>query len=554
MVTRRDFLKTVAAAGTASLAQPSVTRALPGRSAADHFAVHPFVESNPDAVFIMRTNVPDKYDAVAKKNAGLDFGRSVFVPSDASGIPITNKIVVKGNLKTANPDRYDHDLIMSHTSDAIFTEGILEGMKELGIEGGNIYLREVNRPEDFSREPFGYAAMCERVGASLRLDLSPTVTNLKEGDDYTWVDVPDGQFYFRMPYLEPINTPGSWLMNISKFKAHGMCLTLCTKNLQGCVVHNYQQFCADYKATMSVNPRDIRGDAYDVIKANFDRHLEMGVPRWDKPGTNFNSGIGMETWVTRTLDNLSVTPTGLHIIEGIYGRDGQGNNDVGPNPTDQPHTFNATGVSTTGKAWDWMSNIIVFGKDPYRVDIIGHWLGGHEPGNVGLFHCAIDRGMSDALDPSLIPVYEWKADGTATRMPLTSFEQTPLLTYYLCRNYDGQTEHIYHLCNEPFDYGTVTGVAQPAVPERPEAAVLDQNFPNPFNPYTAISYGMPEAGHARLEVFNSAGQLVDVLVDGYRQAGSHMATWNANGSASGTYFYRFRFNGHSLTRKMTLVR
>jgi len=554
MINRREFIKTAALTGTSTLAAPLVTRALPDRAAADYFTVHPFIEENPEAVFIMRTSVENKYDIEAKKNAGLDFGRSVFVPGDSTGIPITTEIAVKGNLKTADPDRYDHDLIMSHTSDAWFTEGVLEGMKELGIKGEQLHLREVNQPDDFSRMPFGYADMCERVGADLRLDLAPSVSSLTEGEDFNWIEVPDGIFYRRIPYLEPINTPGSWLMNISKFKAHGMGLTLCCKNLQGSVAHNYQAFCTAYKGSMSVNPRDLHGDAYDVIKVNFDRHLEAGVPRWDKPGTSFNSGIGMETWVTRTLDNLSVQHAGLHIIEGIYGRDGQGNGDYGPNPTDQEHEFNSTGVSTTGKSWDFMSNILIFGKDPYSVDIVGHWLGGHEPGNMGLFHCAIDRGMSTALDPMQIPVYLWEADGTATRVDLTSFERTPLLTYYLCRDYDGQTEHIYHLCDEPYDYGIATGVNERSVSAVPDAFVLNQNHPNPFNPLTSISYTVPKAGNTRLEVFNSAGQLVDVLVDGYRRAGTHLASWNAENNAAGTYFYRLRFEDFTRTKKMVLVK
>lgn len=552
MFTRREFIKT-AAAGAGALAMPLVAKAVPGRASSSYFTVHPFIEAHPEAVFIMKTSVDNKYNDEAKKAAGLAFGRSVFLPSDATGIPLSSAIAVKGNLKTANPDSFPHDLIMSHTIDAVFTEGILESMKELGIQSGQISLREVNRPQDFSRAPFGFKSMCERVGASLRLDLEPAVASLVAGRDYNWVEVPDGIFYKRLPYLEPICTPGSWLLNIAKFKAHGMGLTLCTKNLQGSVAHNYQAFCTDYKGTMSVDAADLHTNAYDVIKVNFDRHKAAGVPRWDKPGTNFNSGIGMETWVTRTLDNISVQKAGLHIIEGIYGRDGQGNGDYGPNPVEGTHTFNATGVSTTAKAWDWMSNIIVFGKDNFRVDIIGHWLGGHEPGNMGLFHCAIDRGMSNVLNPKSIPVYLWSPDGTAERVDLETLERTPLLTYYLCRNYNGQTEHIYHLCNEPFDYSSVA-VNEPAIAGHPEAILLTQNYPNPFNPTTTISYSIPRNGNVRLEVYNGAGQLVDVLVDGYRVAGSHMAVWNTGNHAAGTYFYRLRFGGFAETRKMTLLK
>ena len=550
MITRRDFLKT-AAVGTTGLS--ATIRALASTSVtSDYFGLHPFIDQHPEAVFIMKTNVVDKMDAEAKLQAGLAFGRTVFVPRDESGIPITTSIPVKPNMKTADPFTYDMKDIISHVADPYFVEGVLGGMKELGIAGSQFHLREVNRPEHYG-VPYGFSGVAERLGADIRLDQSPNVSSLKVGTDFNWVDVPDGIFYKKIPYLEPINVPGTWLLNISKFKAHGMGLTLCCKNLQGTVTHDYQQFCAAYNASMNINYTYAQANWKTVVKESFERHLAAGVPRWDRPGQDFNSGIGMETWITRTLDSLSVTPAGLHIIEGIYGRDGQGNSDYGPNPQDQPHDFDSTGVSSDGKAWDWMSNVIIFGKDPFRVDIIGYWLGAHEPGNIGLFHCAIDRGMSTALNPHRIPVYLWE-NGAANLVKLDSLERTPLLTYYLARTYNNQTEPIYHLMNEPFDYSSVTGVNEPAAPDSPEAFVLYQNHPNPFNPFTSIEYRLPSSGYARLEVYNLSGQLVDVLVSGYRSAGSHMAVWNTGNHASGTYFYRFTYGGFSQTKKMVLVR
>ena len=106
----------------------------------------------------------------------------------------------------------------------------------------------------------------------------------------------------------------------------------------------------------------------------------------------------METWAQRTLDNLSVTDTGLCVIEGLYAR--------------------------SGPEEDIMANVLLFGKDPFRVDIIGHWLGGHEPGNLGFFHGALDRGLCDVLNPMDIPVYRWES-GMATQTWLTDFERIP---------------------------------------------------------------------------------------------------------------------------------
>jgi hypothetical protein len=552
MLSRRQFIASLAAAGAGAAVNPIRALASRQQSSAAYFGLHPFIDAHPEAVFIMKTNVDEKMNTDAKKAAGLAFGRSVFVPRDSGGIPINISIPVKPNIKTADPNTYKIENIISHTTDAWFVEGVFEGMKELGISGSQFHIREVTRPSAWKAH--GYVDMAARVGADLRLDLEPAVSSLKAGRDFNWVNVPNGVHYKRIPYLEPINTPNTWQMNISKFKAHGMGLTLCCKCIQGSVAHNYQQFCADWGASMSITQDDRVTGAYDTIKKNFERHLAGGVPRWDKPsGNTFNGGLGMETWVTRTLDNISVSNYGIHIMEGIYGRDGQGNGDYGPNPVDQNHVFDSVGVSKTGKAWDWMSNVIVFGKDIFRVDIIGHWLGGHEAGNMGLFHCAIDRGLSTVLNPRKIPVYLWD-NGTATLTPLESLTQTPLLTYYLCRNYNGQTEKIYHLLNEPFDYNKFSTGVNESAEVKPDAFVLHQNRPNPFNPYTSIEYVMPRDGWVRLEVYNANGQLASVLVDGWRAKGSHMAVWNANGSASGTYLYRFRCGDFTRTGKMVLLK
>ncbi len=195
-----------------------------------------------------------------------------------------------------------------------------------------------------------------------------------------------------------------------------------------------------------------------------------------------------------------------------------------------------------------MSNIIIFGKNQYNIDIIGHWLAGHEPGNMGLFHMALDFGLNSYLNPFDIPVYDWSSDGKATLTPLDNFDKTPLLTYYLQK--DGET--YWHMMDEPYSYEPVS--VESNKDAKPEAMVLGQNHPNPFNPYTSIEFRIPSAGNTRLEVYNMAGQRIDVLADGFHPAGNHMAVWNTNNHSSGTYFYRLTWNGHSETKKMLLMK
>ena len=141
MFTRRRFIQTIAVTGTAAIAEP--IRALTSRTQAStgYFGLHQFIESHPEAVFIMLTNVDQKMNAEAKKAAGLAFGRSVFVPKDSTGIPTNISIPVKPNLKTADPKVYPIADIIGHVADPFFVEGMFEGMKELGISGSQFHIR-----------------------------------------------------------------------------------------------------------------------------------------------------------------------------------------------------------------------------------------------------------------------------------------------------------------------------------------------------------------------------------------------------------------------------
>ena len=186
-----------------------------------------------------------------------------------------------------------------------------------------------------------------------------------------------------------------------------------------------------------------------------------------------------------------------------------------------------------------MTNIILFGKDPFRVDIIGHWLGGHEPGNFGLFHLAAEHGMSNVLNPAEIPVYEWK-DGKAELTQLDRFERTPLQTNYLRRDYDGQNEPPYHLVDEPFDYGSVPAMRSSRF-EAPEARVCRNVYLDPSDPRLPVDFRIPAPGNVSVSIYDSSLRPVQQLLDGRFVRGSHMAVWNTQNHASGTYYCRFRY-------------
>jgi len=91
-------------------------------------------------------------------------------------------------------------------------------------------------------------------------------------------------------------------------------------------------------------------------------------------------------------------------------------------------------------------------------------------------------------------------------------------------------------------------------------ATLDQNFPNPFNPLTTITFRLAAPGPVRLSVYDVSGRLVRTLVDeGEMTAGNHEAVWNGldqsgRAAAAGVYFYNLETEGYSRTRRMTMVK
>lgn len=90
--------------------------------------------------------------------------------------------------------------------------------------------------------------------------------------------------------------------------------------------------------------------------------------------------------------------------------------------------------------------------------------------------------------------------------------------------------------------------------ELPREYILSQNYPNPFNPTTTIRYALPEMAEVRLEVYNTLGQRLAVLVQGHQPAGWHSVQLDASRWASGTYFYRLQAGDRVMTKKLLLIK
>jgi hypothetical protein len=90
--------------------------------------------------------------------------------------------------------------------------------------------------------------------------------------------------------------------------------------------------------------------------------------------------------------------------------------------------------------------------------------------------------------------------------------------------------------------------------EVPASFELKQNFPNPFNPSTMISFALPAAGHVKLSVLDYLGREAAVLVDEYRASGRYNVPFAADHLASGVYFYRLCSGNKTYQRTFLLAK
>jgi len=112
----------------------------------------------------------------------------------------------------------------------------------------------------------------------------------------------------------------------------------------------------------------------------------------------------------------------------------------------------------------------------------------------------------------------------------------------------------YHLTWHP------TGIS--AVEEEtsaPTKLMFMAPSPNPSSHGSMLSFGLPEGGHVRLDVFDLRGHLVQTVVDRQYAAGRHQVQWTGRDdegrqAATGVYYARLQFAGEMLTRRMTVLR
>ncbi len=90
--------------------------------------------------------------------------------------------------------------------------------------------------------------------------------------------------------------------------------------------------------------------------------------------------------------------------------------------------------------------------------------------------------------------------------------------------------------------------------ESPQYFLLEQNFPNPFNPITKIKYSVLQLSNVLIKVFDILGNQIETLVNEVKPAGTYELTWDAVKLPSGIYFYQLKTGSYIETKKMILLK
>ena len=84
--------------------------------------------------------------------------------------------------------------------------------------------------------------------------------------------------------------------------------------------------------------------------------------------------------------------------------------------------------------------------------------------------------------------------------------------------------------------------------------LLEQNFPNPFNPITTIGFGIQNKSNVKITILNAIGEEVAIVLNEEKEVGYHQVEFNATDLSSGIYFYRLQAGNFIETKKMILMK
>jgi len=391
--------------------------------------VRPEIINNPRAVFLIETHVDARKDASGHYTEAVDQlrdeGRRTARLLFTKGTQKGGTTFIKPNFTGVPEHKYNRTNGVYTSPDYIV--GVIEHLREIGnanVACGDTPINAVNHRQGGVYDAFDpYGIMMIEAGYERFEHYNKNELN--------WRKSVKSPVWNNIPYYKPIADEDNFLINIATMKCHLTALTTLTvKNLQGCVVKGYGQFCWPgiqlelQSETAGIDfSRGFKKNAIPDLEKLFLKHRAAGFKRWESNKSQFGdydayaelggyetykkvkknakdrrdflkqagSVFRQEAWIHRGLDNAETLKPDLNIIEGIISMDG-----------------NEHGWWEVGD--EYLTNVLVAGCSPYEVDAVGSYIMGHDPREIWYTRIAKEKNYGEC-DPNKIDIYRIRDNG-----------------------------------------------------------------------------------------------------------------------------------------------
>lgn len=264
-------------------------------------------------------------------------------------------------------------------------------------------------------------------------------------------------------------------------------------------------------------------------------HYEYATVKYDTSG--------QEEWVSRYSGNssliyqpnvataIAVDNSGNVYVTGEIADDNVGE-DFG--------TIKYTQVSTPVELSSFTANV-------NRNNVSLNWSTATETNNKGF---EVDRCRNSEVRGQKVEVSNWNKIGFVAGFGTTAESRS----YSFIDNDVSSGSYSYRLKQVDFDGSFKYSNTVEVEVNTPLQFALSQNYPNPFNPSTKIKFSIPKDGLISLEVFNTLGQKITELINGFMKAGTREVTFDASRLAGGVYFYRLESDDNVAVKKLIFLK
>jgi len=180
----------------------------------------------------------------------------------------------------------------------------------------------------------------------------------------------------------------------------------------------------------------------------------------------------------------------------------------------------------------------------------------------GITGVVTDADIGTLIEGVVVSLYPGAETATTDNVGVYTFSDLEPDTYdslvFAHPNYRDTVEFgivVEYNINTQVDMGMEFGVGiYDGTSSIPMEYSVKQNYPNPFNATTTIEYGIPEASHVTIDIYDVLGRRVETLINQYQSAGYHQVTWKAGSQTSGMYFFKIQANDYVEQKSMMLLK